>query len=67
MTDAVQPIAVVASPASRNPGLALLRAVWRHKLSRAGLVIIAVMLFLAIFAPLLAPYSPYDQDLYHVL
>jgi peptide/nickel transport system permease protein len=45
----------------------LLRAIVRHYLSRVGLVIIAVLSFLAIFAPVLAPYSPYDQDLYHVL
>jgi ABC-type dipeptide/oligopeptide/nickel transport system permease subunit len=67
MTNAVQPAAIVASSASRNPMLAILRAVLRHRLSRAGLVIIAVLCALAIFAPVLAPYSPYDQDLYHVL
>ena len=47
--------------------LAILRAVMRHRLSRAGLVIIAVLCVVAIFAPVLAPYGPYDQDLYHVL
>lgn len=67
MTDAVQPAAVIVSPASRNPALALLRAVARHRLSRVGLAIIAVLCFIAIFAPVLAPYSPYDQDLYRVL
>jgi ABC-type dipeptide/oligopeptide/nickel transport system permease subunit len=67
MTDAVQPAAIVASSASRNPMLAILRAVLRHRLSRAGLVIIAVLCVVAIFAPVLAPYGPYDQDLYHVL
>jgi ABC-type dipeptide/oligopeptide/nickel transport system permease subunit len=30
-------------------------------------MIIAALCALAIFAPILAPYSPYDQDLYHVL
>jgi ABC-type dipeptide/oligopeptide/nickel transport system permease subunit len=67
MTDAVQPIAVAASTASRHPALALLRAVLRHRLSRVGLAIIVVLCLLAIFAPVLAPYSPYEQDLYHVL
>jgi peptide/nickel transport system permease protein len=68
MTETVlQPAAILASPASRNPALAPLRAIMRHYLSRVGLVIIAVLCFLAIFAPVLAPYSPYDQDLYHVL
>jgi ABC-type dipeptide/oligopeptide/nickel transport system permease subunit len=67
MTDAVQPMAVAASAASRHPALALLRAVLRHRLSRVGLAIIVVLCLLAIFAPVLAPYSPYEQDLYHVL
>ena len=68
MTDAVHPTAVVAvSVASRNPALALLRAVARHRLASVGLVIIAALIFIAIFAPLLAPYSPNQQDLYRVL
>jgi peptide/nickel transport system permease protein len=67
MTDAIQPATIVAPSASRKPVLATLRAVWRHRLSRAGLVIIAVLFALAIFAPVLAPYGPYEQDLYHVL
>jgi ABC-type dipeptide/oligopeptide/nickel transport system permease subunit len=57
----------VVSPASRNPALALLRAVARHRLAGFGLVIIATLIIMAIFAPLLAPYSPVQQDLYHVL
>jgi ABC-type dipeptide/oligopeptide/nickel transport system permease subunit len=67
MTDAVQPAAIVASSAFHRPGLAILRAVLRHHLSRAGLVIIAALCAIAVFAPVLVPYSPYDQDLYHVL
>jgi len=67
MTDAVQPTAIIASPTSPNPARALLRAVLRHHLSRAGLTIIAVLCFIAIFAPVLAPFDPYDQDLYRVL
>ena len=68
MTDAVQPTtAISVSPASRNPALALLRAVASHRLAAVGLVIIAALIFIAIFAPLLAPYSPNQQDLYRVL
>jgi ABC-type dipeptide/oligopeptide/nickel transport system permease subunit len=67
MTDAVQPAAIVAPSVSRNPVPAILRAVLRHRLSRAGLGIIATLCALAIFAPVLAPYGPYQQDLYHVL
>jgi ABC-type dipeptide/oligopeptide/nickel transport system permease subunit len=68
MTDTVRPFAaVVASPDARNPALALLRAVARHRLAGVGLVIIAVLIIIAMFAPVLAPYSPFQQDLYHVL
>ncbi len=61
------PAAVIATPATRSPALALLRAVARHRLARVGLVIVAALVFIAIFAPLLAPYSPTQQDLYRVL
>lgn len=68
MTDIVRPAAVIASPSSsRHPALALLRAVARHRLARFGLVVIALLILIAIFAPLLAPYSPTQQDLYRVL
>ena len=63
----IAPAALIAPRTSRNPALALLRAVVRHHLARVGLVIIAVLCVLAVFAPVLAPYSPYDQDLYSVL
>jgi len=68
MTDLIHPAAAVAvSSASRNPALALLRAVARHRLASVGLVIIATLIIVAVFAPVLAPYSPFQQDLYHVL
>jgi ABC-type dipeptide/oligopeptide/nickel transport system permease subunit len=58
---------LVASPISRRPPFALLRAVVRYRLASVGFGIIAVLCFLAIFAPVLAPYSPYHQDLHRVL
>jgi peptide/nickel transport system permease protein len=61
------PDALIAPPAARSPAAALLRAIARHRLARFGLVVIALLCFLAIFAPVLAPYSPYEQDLYRVL
>jgi peptide/nickel transport system permease protein len=67
MTDTIRPAAIVVSSRSRYPALALLRAVARHRLAGFGLVVIALLLFVAIFAPLLAPYSPTQQDLYRVL
>ena len=47
--------------------MALLRAVVRHRLAGVGLGIIVTLCLIAIFAPVLAPYSPYEQDLYRVL
>jgi ABC-type dipeptide/oligopeptide/nickel transport system permease subunit len=67
MTDVVPAAAVRPRQAARHPALSLLRAVARHRLASAGLVIIALLVFIAIFAPLLAPYSPTQQDLYRVL
>ena len=56
MTDAVHPTAVVAvSVASRNPALALLRAVARHRLASVGLVIIAALIFILAMSAVLGP------------
>ncbi|MBW2052208.1 MAG: ABC transporter permease [Deltaproteobacteria bacterium] len=46
---------------------AIVRALLKHKLSRVGLVIIVLLFSMAIFAPVLAPYHPNEQDLYSVL
>ncbi|KPA08890.1 peptide ABC transporter permease [Candidatus Magnetomorum sp. HK-1] len=45
----------------------VVRALFKHKLSCIGLIIIFLMTFMALFAPFLAPYHPNEQDLYHVL
>jgi ABC-type dipeptide/oligopeptide/nickel transport system permease subunit len=46
---------------------AVMRAVLSHKVSCMGIVIILLLVLMAIFAPLLAPYDPNEQDLYRVL
>ena len=46
---------------------AVIRAIFKHRLSREGIIIIFLLCMMAIFAPLLAPYEPNKQDLYHVL
>jgi ABC-type dipeptide/oligopeptide/nickel transport system permease subunit len=51
----------------RSAALALLRAVVRHRLAALGLAVICLLLLIAIFAPLIAPYGPDEQDLYAVL
>jgi ABC-type dipeptide/oligopeptide/nickel transport system permease subunit len=57
----------VTPAASKSAARTLLRAVAGHRLAAVGLVIIAAFVLMALFAPLIAPYSPYDQDLYAVL
>jgi ABC-type dipeptide/oligopeptide/nickel transport system permease subunit len=60
--------AALPEPAkSRHAGWALLRAVARHRLANIGIGIIALLCFIAIFAPVIAPYGLDDQDLYSVL
>ncbi len=42
-------------------------ALVRHKVAVAGMVILAALTFMTVFAPWIAPYDPNEQDLYHVL
>ncbi|MEE1086990.1 MAG: ABC transporter permease [Schaedlerella sp.] len=34
--------------------------IWNHKQGRIGLILVLLLLFVAVFAPLIAPYDPYD-------
>ena len=52
---------------SRIGAKAIIRGIFKHKLSRAGMIIILMLSIMAVFAPLLAPYDPNAQDLYSVL
>lgn len=36
------------------------KKIWNHKQGRIGLIIVLALVFVAVFAPLLAPYDPYD-------
>lgn len=49
--------------ASESPGRRALRRFLRHRLAMFGLVIIVLLAVIAIAAPLVAPYSYYEQDL----
>lgn len=66
MTEIV-PVGLGAASRSGSRSLALLRVVLSHRVAALGVVIVVVFVAIAALAPLLAPYSPYDQDLYAVL
>ncbi|MDX6533290.1 MAG: peptide/nickel transport system permease protein [Gaiellales bacterium] len=57
----------VAVPAEerrrRAPGLGLLREIARRPSGLFGLVVVAVLFIMVVFAPLVAPQSPSDQDI----
>jgi ABC-type dipeptide/oligopeptide/nickel transport system permease subunit len=53
--------------ASRVGIKATLKAILKHRLSRFGIIVILLLCVMAVFAPVLAPYDPNKQDLYHVL
>ncbi len=66
----VSSAASLAAPAvarRRGAGSVFLRQVLRTRLALPSLVVIAVVVFCAIFADVLAPYDPYRQDYSHVL
>jgi peptide/nickel transport system permease protein len=43
------------------------RVFWRRKLAVVGLALVLLMILVAIFAPFLAPYDPYDTDILNKL
>ncbi|MGH3392716.1 MAG: ABC transporter permease [Actinomadura sp.] len=65
MSEAIQEqtYAEPAEISARRPWARALRALTRNRAAVAGIVVIAVMGFLAVAAPLLTPYDPQQQDL----
>ncbi len=41
----------------------LLKKVWKHKRGKVGIILTSTVILIAIFAPFLTPYSPYEYDL----
>jgi peptide/nickel transport system permease protein len=62
-------IGILPEQATRSTSLlaAFLRRFVRNRLAMIGALIIGVMIIFAVFAPLIAPYDPLNQDLDHVL
>lgn len=38
----------------------IIKKIWNHKQGRVGLVLVVFLILVAVFAPLIAPYDPYD-------
>jgi peptide/nickel transport system permease protein len=63
MTDALAPMPIAAVEPSRQAQF--WRRVLHHKGLMFGTVVLAVIVLMALLAPLVAPYDPYAQDLLH--
>src|SRR3974377_1429805 len=55
------------APRPARPRRVALRQVRRSRLAYPGLAIVLVFVFCGVFAPLIAPYDPYKNDLMNVL
>ncbi|MBW1800792.1 MAG: ABC transporter permease [Deltaproteobacteria bacterium] len=45
----------------------IMGTIWGNKTLLAGLIILAALVFTAVFAPWITPYDPYEQNLHNVL
>jgi peptide/nickel transport system permease protein/dipeptide transport system permease protein len=55
------------NPETRHPFLEQLSQLWRNKTAIAGLMIVALFICAAIFAPFLSPHNPVETSLYDQL
>jgi len=55
------------NPIDRHPLIEQMSRLWQNKTAMAGLVIIAVFVLTAVFAPYISPYDPVDASLYDQL
>ena len=60
MSSSVTPLKLepLATPASRTPFQSIMRRFVRHRSAQVGMIILGFLVFVAIFAPILAPYDP---------
>src|SRR5260370_24668959 len=60
--------AVEIAPIAEAPARGMAwRRLWRRPTVRVGIVIVAASLLLTVFAPLIAPHDPFDQDFANTL
>lgn len=58
MEETLSSIASESSSQRRSPFREALRHLWRHTSGRAGIIILGILILIAIFAPVIAPYDP---------
>ena len=52
------PLEQLAQPKSRTPWQGVVRRLVRHRSAQVGSLVLGLLVFIAIFAPLIAPYNP---------
>src|SRR5688572_28126940 len=52
------PLEQLSQPQARTPLQGVIRRLMRHRSAQVGAIILGLLIFIALFAPVLAPYNP---------
>ncbi len=58
MENAIPKLSAEAIPERRSPTVETIRRLFRHRSAQVGMILLAFMILIAIFAPVIAPYDP---------